>query len=442
MATLKDLELNKFKRNSDASFKRTQFENSIVLTENSNHSIDSFGRLRVSQSLDVFDNKNISSRNPSSFNEVTAGAGAIAFSYQTASVSLSISQANNDRALRESRYLPYVPAKGQNINLTGVLSENSNDDIYVVVRTSTSGSVVDSKSSRISWIDPVDGSGLSGEDIDFTKAGIFNIDFQWLGVGKVKFSLIGSSGDPIVIYEAENSFLNTNVYMRSASLPLRYEIVSDGSYIYRRMGYFSDNDGLFFESRAVANTGTYTLKEICCSVATDGGLKPVALEYHANTRGNTSTATTGGVDVLVVGLANTFNSNENRKTASLLATVFFAESENTMFEVFKVDGWTDTGTSWTNVNSNSACRYAAGSDISITITDFHMIACSVVAANSTGSNANSGSIGTTAPFELLDENRLIKQNYDSTQSELFLVKAYTMTGTTTVGSALTWVEEE
>jgi hypothetical protein len=444
MPTVKDLEYNKFKKNSDGDYVRTQNNNSIVITENSNHSIDAFGRLRISQSLDLFDSKLISSANTDQFNEVTVGAGSISYSYQTASVNLSISQANNDRSLRESRYLYYVPGKGQKIVMTGVLAENSTDDIYVVTRSSVSGSVVNTKIHKDSWIDSLDGTGGSGETIDFTKAGIFGIDFQWLGVGKVRFAIVSSSGPEILIYEDKNSFINDNVYMRTASLPIRYEIVSDGSYIYRRIGYFNDDDGVFFESRTVATTGTYNLKEICCSVSSDGGVKPVAIVYHANTRGQQATANNAGVNILAVKLVNSYKTNENRKTANLLSNIFFANDQNTIFEVFKVTNWTDNGSSWTAANSESACEYAAGSNINITVIASHMIACSVVAANASGSKADSGAIGTDAPFDLIDENRIIKQNYDSTQSELFLIKAYTIdTGATTdVGSAMTWLESE
>lgn len=413
-----------------------------TLANNSNLSLDSFGRLRVSESIDIFDNKNISSRSADQWNEVTAGAGAIAYTYASASVQLSISQANNDRALRETRYLYYVPGKGQNIVMTGELSENATDDIYIVARTSTSGSAVDTRVERADWIDPVDGTGKSGVNLDLTKAGIYSIQFQWLGVGKATFSLVKPDGSGIVVYEDENSFLNDNVYMRTPSLPMRYEIVSDGSFIYRRIGYFSDDDGFFFESRAVADTGTYTLKEICCSASTDGGIRPITLEYHANTRGNQPTATTGGVNVLAIRLADAYKTNENRKTATLFENVFFADDQNTMFEVYKVTDWTDVATSWTAVNTDSACEYAAGTDISLTITTEHMIACSVVPATSTGSNTTSGTVGTSAPFDVIDENRIIKQNYDSTKSELFVIKAYTMAATTTVGASMTWFEVE
>lgn len=442
MPTVKDLELNKFKRDSNNNIEYTANRNSKVVVENASHDIDSFGRLRISQSFDIFDNKNVSDKNSDQFNEVTVGAGAIAYNYQKSEVSLSISQANNDRSLRESRYLFYIPGKGQNIVATGVLSESNDETISVVTRSSTSGSPVDTKVEQSDWLDKLDGTGRSGQTIDFTKAGIFKIDFQWLGVGKVKFSIVGLDGGAILIHEDKNSFANDNVYMRSATLPIRYEIVSDGSYIYKRIGYFNDEDGLFFESKAVANTGTYTLKEICCSVATDGGVKPIALEYHANTRGASSTATTSGVNVLAVKLADAYKTKDNRKTANLIGTIFFADDKNTIFEVYKVTSWTDTGSSWTAVNTDSACEYAAGSNISLTISTEHMIACDVVAANSQGSKASSGSVGTQSPFELLDENRIVKQNYDSTQSELFLIKAYTMADTTTVGGAMTWLETE
>ena len=111
-------------------------------------SVDSFGRLRISEAIDLFDNKNISSRNSEQFDEVTSGAGQITYSRQTSSVSLIIGPTNGDRALRQSRYIQYVPGKSQKITMTGVLASSSSDDMFVVRRTSTSGVASDTRVAR------------------------------------------------------------------------------------------------------------------------------------------------------------------------------------------------------------------------------------------------------------------------------------------------------
>jgi len=409
--------------------------------------LDTFGRLKISQDIDIFDNKNISSRSPELFDEVTSGSGAINYTRATSSVQLTITEASGDRALRQTRYLPYIPGKAQSIVMTGVLTDDSDAELSIVLRTSTSGSAVDTKVGRESWSDTVLGSGdnnPSNVRIDFTNAGIFSFAAQWLGVGIVKFGLSNKNGREINPYQFENSFSNDDVYMRTPTLPMRYEIVSDGSFIYSRIGYFDDNDGFFYEAKVTANAGTYTLKEICCSSSSSGGIRPIGLEYHANTRGTGSVSSLAGTDTLAVRLANTYQGEDNRKTIVCFANQFFAESENTVFELYKVISYTDNGTSWTDVNTYSGIEYAAGADIDVTLSSFHMINCAIVTANSSGSKSQSGIVGVDSVFEILDENRVLKQNFDSTQSQMFLVKAFSFTAenTTNCGCSITWLELE
>ena len=148
-------------------------------------------------------------------------------------------------------YHSYKPGCGQIALITGVLADTKNnltqrvgyfDDrngIYFEhansaagtttlswnIRTSISNTAVTSETASSSdWnIDKFDGTGPSGLTLDFTKSQIYVIDFQWLGVGRVR---CGFDIDGQLYYAHE--FLHANhtagVFMSTPSLPIRWEI--------------------------------------------------------------------------------------------------------------------------------------------------------------------------------------------------------------------------
>jgi hypothetical protein len=130
-----------------------------------------------------------------------------------------------------------------------------------VLRTSIGGSV-DNTTRRVeqsAWNgDKLDGTGASGLTLDLSYPQILWMDFEWLGVGNVRCGFI-INGQYIVCHTYQNAnFTGNSVYMTTAILPVRYEITNTG-----------------------ATTTTSTLKQICSSVMSEGGLEPTSISHVA-----------------------------------------------------------------------------------------------------------------------------------------------------------------
>jgi len=111
----------------------------------------------------------------------------------------------------------------------GVFFDLNGSSLGVVIRSSTSGSVVETRIPRELWnYDKLDGTGTSGVDLDITKIQVWWIDYQWLGAGRVRFGIFEPSGGRIVCHQFENAGQNALPYMRTGTLPLRIENVNTG----------------------------------------------------------------------------------------------------------------------------------------------------------------------------------------------------------------------
>jgi len=230
---------------------------------------DAFGRLRVSEPQTLFESTHVLSSNPLFWETTLTGNGTATHVPARASMDLAVTGVSGDRVVRQShKYIRYQPGKSQQILMTFVMSGVTNGvrqkvgyfdadngifleynatGLFIVRRSKTSGSVVDTAIWYGYWnIDPLDGNGASGITLDITKAQILLIDLEWLGTGRVR---VGFVIDGIIYYAHEfyNANVLTTVYMSTAHLPLRYEI----------------------ENPSAGSTAT--LQEICASVSSEGG---------------------------------------------------------------------------------------------------------------------------------------------------------------------------
>jgi hypothetical protein len=148
----------------------------------------------------------------------------------------------------------------------GIFAEQTSTGVRMVRRTSTSGIPVDNHVEQADWnLDKLDGTGTSRVTLDITKASIFVIDLQWLGMGRVR---TGFDIDGQLIYTHE--FLNANVlsvpYMKTANLPVRWEIVGDAvasmnaacSAVISEGGIEADRGYLFAHAGATITAGNAT----------------------------------------------------------------------------------------------------------------------------------------------------------------------------------------
>jgi hypothetical protein len=242
---------------------------------------DAFGRQRVSNPFTLFDSSFRYGDNPAKWNHVTAGGASVGFLPNEGTITLNVTGASGDQVIRETkRVFNYQPGKSLLVLNTFVMNNPKNNlrqrvgffgaqnGIYfecvtdgagvttlnLVIRKFTGG-FVDDVSEKIpqgSWNgDRLTGSGgatnLSGYTLDVTKAQIFWMDVEWLGVGTVRCGFV-INGQFIICHHFHHANMFNRVYMTTARLPIRYEITNTDT-----------------------TSGASTLKQICSTVISEGG---------------------------------------------------------------------------------------------------------------------------------------------------------------------------
>jgi hypothetical protein len=313
--------------------------------------VDAFGRLRVSQPYTLFDSQNRYAAD-NQFDVSTTGTGTTSFLPNEAAVKMEVTGAGVGSVLRQSyRSFPYQPGKGllvlatfvmdssMSLNLTqrvgyyndqnGVFFQRVDGVYSFVLRSYVTGSVSNVRTvNQADWNgDKLDGTGDSGYTLDPSKAQILWMDFEWLGVGSVRCGFI-INGQYIVCHTFNNANEITNVYMTTAILPVRYEIVSTTS--------------------AVAAS----MKAICCSVISEGGFEQTSIDHVARRTTVLGTIGTTFLPVVSIRLAS------GRTGAVVLPNrVQVLPTTNQNYEVALIKNPTLTAASWTAVPTDSNVEF-------------------------------------------------------------------------------------
>ena len=105
--------------------------------------------------------------------------------------------------------------------------------------------------------DTLDGNGPSGYDLDITKMQMIGIQYSWYGAGFIDFMLRGADGNYVFAHRMRNSNINTEAYMRTGNLPVRYEVSNYGA-VTRLMGDISNTSTelMLDDSSAFPSIGT------------------------------------------------------------------------------------------------------------------------------------------------------------------------------------------
>jgi hypothetical protein len=256
--------------------------------------LDAFGRLRVSEPYTLFDSQN-RYIDGDQFSSITATGGNVVYVQNESSFNLNVSATSGSSVIRQSKTVQaYQPGKslltmntfamatlkanlrqrvGYFTTDNGVYFEAVGTILNLVIRSSTTGVVVEERIPQANW----NGNTLlSGIVLDPTLTQIFWCDIEWLGVGNVRAGFV-INGQFIVChtFQHANQPGNTTVYMTTASLNPRYEITNTG-----------------------ATTGNSTMKQICSTVISEGGFTPSTKIGYVN----------NGTSVTRVSAANTVTS--------------------------------------------------------------------------------------------------------------------------------------
>jgi hypothetical protein len=264
---------------------------------------DAFGRVRTSDPETVFESKLLDGAGTKTWTTETNGTGAGAKDDTTSCYNMTVSAAD-DYVIRQTiQNYNYQSGKSQLCFFTGILpavasvtgiiglaeGEHGNhvspypayngiyfESINGTVYATIINNGVKTTAAQSAWnLDVMDGEGTSGKTLDFTKCQIFVIDYEWLGVGRVRF---GFNIDGVTYYchEVKNANSVSNVYTKSPNLPVRYEVRSQG--------------------------GTATMKQICASISSEGGKQPTGFTQI------------GTSDYLNIPTSGAFNTNPTTHT--------------------------------------------------------------------------------------------------------------------------------
>lgn len=254
--------------------------------------VDAFGRLRISDAYTLFTATAIN-EDVDRFSTSITGSANVQLDFHASSRLMNVGNTAGDQVIRESKKVFYYqPGKSLLTMMTftfnepqnglrqrigyfgannGLYLEQSNNDISLVVRSYSEGSLQETRVPKSSWnVDTFNGSQLSGhyvpppsgvdnfydvrsrgsEALDLTKSQIFWADIEWLGVGDIRCGFV-VDGVPRIAHVFHHENRVTKPYMSKANLPIRYEITN------------------------TANTSANsTLRQICSTVISEGGFSP------------------------------------------------------------------------------------------------------------------------------------------------------------------------
>jgi hypothetical protein len=119
-----------------------------------------------------------------------------------------------------------TPDAETNVNLSSVGTTNVHSFVPAksgIIVTKT----VDTRVAQEDWsIDPADGTGPTGYNLDLSRIQMAYIDYSWYGAGKVRFGFKTADGQVKYLHEFVHNNLMYEAYFRSGNLPARYEVVT------------------------------------------------------------------------------------------------------------------------------------------------------------------------------------------------------------------------
>lgn len=319
---------------------------------------DAFGRIRVAEPYTLFDSQHQDVENDK-WDTLITGSGTKTHLPDESVVKLEIDTSNGSSIIRETlRTMPYQPGKSLLImntfvmgepkaNVTqrvgyftannGIYLENTAGTNYLVMRSSVTGSVVENRVAQTDWnVDVFDGTGYSGQGsapehktgLDVTKSNLFWMDIEWLGVGDVRCGFL-VDGVLKTAHVFHNDNRNATTYMRSAILPLRYELLNTG-----------------------VTTGNTAMRQICSTVISEGGYTQV---------NQTRSATNPLIGKNLVGITPMVSIRLKAGRTNAVVLPVFADLYGIQATAFKYVIYENvtslTGASWQTTDPDSAVEY-------------------------------------------------------------------------------------
>lgn len=408
--------------------------------------LTAFGRLRTADARLLGEYRYMyGSGTSTEMNDHIVGGGTLTADQPRNCFLARVGTANNDTVIRQTKqYHPYIPGTSNIGMITFTLNAAKNnlsqsvglfDDLNGIIfrMNGTTAEVVIRKNgiddqviSQQNWsLDRLDGSmneyNKSGFLADWTKCQILIIDYQWLGVGKVRVGFVTNS-EITYVHQFEHVNVVTEVYMNQPSLPCRWEIKNTGT--------TSSNSELMLICGAVYCEGAEYETGFMRSVSTDGTTVTLAADSSANGKG-----------ILAIRLKNTLVNNKPNRAMTRLKNFSIVVDNDTQYKIVILPNDTylanNSNTAWTSVPGYGWCEYVKNFNMATnwSANNDYWVISDGFATGSAGNKA--GSVETN----LVDnKTSSIFQNYHSNNSQIFAIIGYRLGTDVNSRASLSWLE--
>lgn len=425
----------------------SDIEHPLSIGYGDSSSVTAFGRVRSAPPRLLGDYRYMYGSGTSVLmNDKTASNGTITVDYTRVVCLQNVTTESGSTAIRQTKqYHSYIPGttnlsfitfvfdqpKANLVQATGLF--DANNGIFLRMNESTPELVIRKNGvdnevvPQSSWnVDKLNGSyspqnpngNPSGIQLDFTKTQILMIDYQWLGVGRVR---VGFSVDGKLYYAHYFNHANqtTEPYMFQPSLPVRWEIYNKG---------------------VTANNSS--LMSICGAVYCEGSDLPSGYSRSASSDGIDITAgassVTDGHCVVAVKLKNSVVGKPNHSEASIRNWAILSNNDvRYKLVIFEDEKYFSGTVNWIDVAGRSWCQTA--NNLTMTAgwganTDY------VVVQDGFATGATGVGSGSNQITGINNPTARIFQNYDSTQSQVMALIAYKLKTDASVRGTISWDE--
>ena len=413
---------------------------SYLFTEPLNNP-DAFGRTRVSEPFTLGDYKHLYGLDPN-FHDAVWTSGTVTFQPNRACARLTVTSSTGSRVVHQSKmYHHYMPGKSQlilsSINFyaatTGIvkrtgyyddnngifLEQGADGVLYWVLRTYTSGTAVEERVAQSNWnTDRMDGTGTSAVTLDITKTQLVLIDFQWLGIGRIRCGF-AINGVDIVTHTFTGSNNKDVVYMSTPNLPIRCELLNTS-----------------------ATTSAY-FDQICSTVISEGGYIENGIDWSVASPTLRSLAPGSSSPIIALALAPTFRSYENRVTIRMGNLNILADGANCQWSLVKISSLTQLNGTWVNADVGAGGDSAALYNTSATTLtgSYDEMDNGWAAGAPAQGNTPTTSSAPSPNFPSTAKKNFITQNITATTSEAYVVMVRNVnSAAATVGVGIQWRE--
>jgi hypothetical protein len=321
---------------------------------------DSFGRLRTSSPLTLFDSSH-RYRDNNLWSSLVVGTGStVGFSTAQGLINMTVGVGSTASIIRETtKVFSYQPGKSlQTLNTfvfnpaktnlrqrvgyygadNGMYLELDGTNLYFVERTYVPGITTETRVAQANWnIDTMLGTGYlnpSGVTLDISKAQIMWMDIEWLGLGTVRLGFV-VNGKFIHCHSFHHANIINTTYITTASLPLRYEIANTG-----------------------ITTSVSTLKQVCSSVISEGGYELRGLQQAVGTPIQTPVdLTTAGTYYTVISIRLKATPNRLDAIVILTALSILGVTNNANYNWQVRASGTSNGGTWNDAGLDSSVEY-------------------------------------------------------------------------------------